>query len=94
MEFERVISCSEKRTLGKSPAFVVLKNVIISAGIIHEKLRYKAKVMDFGRGFGLNEEIFELEQEEQKKRATCKSTFFPAIFSFFKRGAQENSSEL
>ena len=42
----------------------------------------------------LNEETSELGREEQKKRATCKSTLFPAIFSFFKRGAQENSSEL
>ncbi len=47
-----------------------------------------------GDGLDLNKETFELEREEQKKRATCKSTFFPAIFSFFKRGAQENSSEL
>ena len=39
----------------------------------------------------LNEETFELEREEQKKRAICKSTFFPAIF---KQGAKENSSEL
>ena len=42
----------------------------------------------------LNEETFEPEREELKKRATCESTFFPAICSFFKRGAQENSSEL
>ena len=51
-------------------------------------------VLDFGRGFGfLNEKTFKLEREEQKKRATCKSTFFPAIFSFFERGPQENSRE-
>ena len=42
----------------------------------------------------LNVEAFELEREEQKKRATCKSMFFQAIFSLFERGAQENSSEL
>ena len=48
----------------------------------------------WARVWVLNEETFELERELQKKRASCKSIFFPAIFSFFKRGAQENSSEL
>ena len=37
----------------------------------------------WARVWVLNEETFELEREEQKKQATCKSTFFPAIFSFF-----------
>ena len=47
----------------------------------------------WARVWVLNEETFELEREEQKKRATCKSTFFQAIFSFFERGPQENSRE-
>ena len=33
-------------------------------------------------GWVLNEEAFELEREEQKKRATCRSIFFPVISSF------------
>ena len=47
----------------------------------------------WARVWVLNEETFELERELQKKRASCKSIFFPAIFSFFKRGAQEDLSE-
>ena len=52
-------------------------------------------MLDFGRGFGFRaKKTFEYEREEQKKRASCESNFFPAILSLFERGAQENSSEL
>ena len=49
---------------------------------------------DGGGGFWarvwvLNEETFELEREEQKKRATCKSTFFQRYLAFSSKGLKK-----
>ena len=38
----------------------------------------------------LNEETFELEREEQKKRAICKSTFFQRYLAFSNEGLKKN----
>ena len=44
----------------------------------------------WARVWVLNEETFELEREEQKKRATCKSKFFSTDIQFFQaRGSRK-----
>ena len=43
----------------------------------------------WARVWVLNEETFELEQEEHKKRATCKSTFFQQYSAFSRKGLKK-----
>ena len=43
----------------------------------------------WARVWVLNEETFELEREEQKKRATCKSTFFQRYSAFSSEGLKK-----